>query len=651
MAIDYETLPSIVKYSSGDMTPLYNMKVDNILRRFMNSKDPLPAEKDGTPMTYESLLKDITVYAVLADQANGAIGFRQYLPVELLEKYSVTNALRNSNIVSDPAVMSFLYNGPKAGLQTFLGKQMDKETKVIINSNLIDVEDVRQVVMQANQSIEEATGIQNAFLINSNGDVKYTINEDVNYYSGYARQYIQHNPASVKSQIKPTSNRMKALAEVNGVTLIDRVENESIDKFIALESEEPYLVLLTSKGKSLLFEKRKTEQLEDGSIATYYQRIPTLGNYGFNEYNSVNDVNESMVQDNNPTVEFEDSPMILSISDEIAGNRELEIKTIGQYIEETLNSPDNKYYDMVETFKDFFVNGNDISISFSSEIPGAAQYVPATFDDSGELMEQAYILVNEEYAKNASMSELDDKVMEEIIHHLTVSTINDYVNITAINADGTLVIETKGKPIPASLQTVLNLYQEGLQHYIQKYGSEALFAKMAPYTQDQNAGPNSLTISEEDALVAYRLSDIHEFIAGLFIKDSQFANEMRNTISNVASESILESFAKAFFRFLSKIAPNNIKKYITGETAKSLYDFLAEHHETAGNKLRQVKKVDLGNTDLDAAAEKVLNKNTNFEATEEDVEGDIDPNAPIPETKDISNLFDRLNSPLIKIKC
>ena len=103
--------------------------------------------------------------------------------------------------------------------------------------------------------------------------------------------------------------------------------------------------------------------------------------------------------------------------------------------------------------------------------------------------------------------------------------------------------------------------------------------------------------------------------------------------------------------FLSKIAPNNIKKYITGETAKSLYDFLAEHHETAGNKLRQVKKVDLGNTDLDAAAEKVLNKNTNFEATEEDVEGDIDPNAPIPETKDISNLFDRLNSPLIKIKC
>ena len=174
---------------------------------------------------------------------------------------------------------------------------------------------------------------------------------------------------------------------------------------------------------------------------------------------------------------------------------------------------------------------------------------------------------------------------------------------------------------------------------------------MAPYTQDQNAGPNSLTISEEDALVAYRLSDIHEFIAGLFIKDSQFANEMRNTISNVASESILESFAKAFFRFLSKIAPNNIKKYITGETAKSLYDFLAEHHETAGNKLRQVKKVDLGNTDLDEAAEKVLNKNTNFEATEEDVEGEIDPNAPIPETKDISNLFDRLNSPLIKIKC
>ena len=651
MAIDYETLPSIIKYSSGDMTPLYNMKVDNILRRFMNSKDPLPPKKDGTPMTYESLLKDITIYAVLADQANGAIGFRQYLPVELLEKYSVTNALRNSNIVSDPSVMSFLYNGPKAGLQTFLGKQMDKETKVIINSNLIDVEDVRQVVMQANQSIEEATGIQNAFLINSNGDVMYTINEDVNYYSGYARQYIQHNPASVKSQIKPTSNRMKALADVNGVTLVDRVENESIDKFIELESEEPYLVLLTSKGKPLLFEKRKTEDLEDGSIATHYQRLPTLGNYGFNEYNSVNDVNESMVQDNNPTVEFEDSPMILSISDEIAGNRELEIKTIGQYIEETLNSPDNKYYDMVETFKDFFVNGNDISISFSSEIPGAAQYVPATFDNNGELMEQAYILVNEEYAKNASMSELDDKVMEEIIHHLTVSTINDYVNITAINADGTLVIETKGKPIPASLQTVLNLYQEGLQHYIQKYGSEALFAKMAPYTQDQNAGPNSLTISEEDALVAYRLSDIHEFIAGLFIKDSQFANEMRNTISNVASESILESFAKAFFRFLSKIAPNNIKKYITGETAKSLYDFLAEHHETAGNKLRQVKKVDLGNTDLDAAAKKVLNKNTNFEATEEDVEGDIDPNAPIPETKDISNLFDRLNSPLIKIKC
>ena len=135
-------------------------------------------------MTDESLLKDITVYAILADQANGAIGFRQYLPVELLEKYSVTNALRNSNIVSDPSVMSFLYNGPKAGLQTFLGKQMDKETKVIINSNLIDVEDVRQVVMQANQSIEEATGIQNAFLINSNGDVMYTINEDVNYYSG-----------------------------------------------------------------------------------------------------------------------------------------------------------------------------------------------------------------------------------------------------------------------------------------------------------------------------------------------------------------------------------------------------------------------------------------------------------------------------------
>ena len=81
-------------------------------------------------------------------------------------------------------------------------------------------------------------------------------------------------------------------------------------------------------------------------------------------------------------------------------------------------------------------------------------------------------------------------------------------------------------------------------------------------------------ILNSDEIITYRILDIDEFFAGIFLKDKPFAKKMANIKYKSSTKSILEKYADLITRLVYKILPNKRTNTISSEVTQQLYSLL-----------------------------------------------------------------------------
>ena len=100
--------------------------------------------------------------------------------------------------------------------------------------------------------------------------------------------------------------------------------------------------------------------------------------------------------------------------------------------------------------------------------------------------------------------------------------------------------------------------------------------KIKDYSDTIKKGSSgSLGYNSENELDIYRVTNIHEFIAGIFIKDSNFAKKMGETQYLNSDKSILEKFVELLGRVFDSILPGAKKDSISTQTLLSLLEFIS----------------------------------------------------------------------------
>lgn len=597
--INEKTYPTIIKYNTGDISPINNLKMYNRLLKLVNSNKLLPAKLNGKQMTESELMKELLMYSLLADQGNGAIGFRQLLPMELFEKYNVDSMLRNRNEIDSKEMTNFVYNGPSKSAEAFLNNSIS-ERGVIENVRNIPVEEVRNFAVQLNSFSKVETGEDNVFLVNANGDILNTRYDGVLSQSIFVKQYFQHNPDKIAYPISYSDNessKFQKLLKDNGISTKD-FEDGKMTSFSMSDYDKPFIVVKDKDGSSQLFEKYDNIQVSSATVSevSFYRRIPKLGVFGFNEYQTNRNINVSKIGNNNFNRDW--------INGEINVQRMVEYLNtadLNQIVEDMMNDYNGPYTALLSTLKEFAPDLSNVQVRTVTDLPGRAKYE----NEGGQL----YITLSEKFINNrqTGVKELQDTLVEELLHHITTSTIEDYVTFTGITKNGVEYTTKEGMVVPAPLQTLISVYNSAIKHYSNKYGFDVLRNKMLEHINTIGSGENSSiytnTNLDEDA---YRTFNIHEFIAGIFIKDTNFATEMANTPYLQSGKSILAKFSDALAKFFNRILPGAKKDSITANLASNLLEFLEVHHNTPNNKLVNIEKQILANNSSVVNAQELL---------------------------------------------
>lgn len=627
--VNENTYPTIIKYNTGDISPLNNLKIYNRLERLINSDKALPAKLNGKLMTEAELMKDLLKYSLLADQGNGAIGFRQLLPLSLFEKYNVDSMLRNRNNIDNQEITNFVYNGPNSAAESFLGSSTD-EKGIISNVKGLPVENIRKFVYQLNAYVKSETGENKAFSMNKDGDILFNMYNGNISQSNFVRQYLQHNPDKIAYPFTYSDNpksKFQDILKQNNISL-EAFEQGKMTTFSMADYDKPFIVIKDNTGASQLFERYDSVELDSAKIdsISYYKRIPVLGVFGFNEYQTNKNVGHSKVSKNNFN-EWRNPKINAQKTKDYLNNTNLD--EIVEMFRDDYNSP---YSALINTFKEFIPDLSNVQVRIVADLAGKAVY----HNENG----QTYITINEKFLNRntTTAKDVQDAVVEELLHHITVSTMNDYISFTGVGPNGveySIKKDAQGKDVvvPAPLLTLISVYNSAVKHYAGKHGIENLRNKIQDHVGNIKGNQNSSVITttgvEEDA---YRTMNIHEFIAGIFIKDSDFANEMSQTPYLQSGKSILAKFADTLARFFNRLLPGAKKDSISANVASNLYDFLVEHHSTPNNKLVNIPKPVLPETASLANSVQRLIDDVN-----EEIIDTVTNELPIIDTQDIIN--------------
>ncbi len=569
--INEKSHPSTISFNNSDISSLNSLDIYNSLKRFVGSDREL-APRNGEKYTEGQLMDDLLRYSLLANQEGGAIGFRQHLPIQLFENNGVTENISSSTDANRATRQNIIYNGVYKSLESLLGSSVSENGRVENRTNMRP-ETVKSLVASLNGALKGRGEDPGTLVVTENGDIIITNYTGENFHSVFVKQFIQHNPDRalnigkfiVKNDpqlglVRSADKRLKKILNEN------KVKAKDIKNMTSFYHEGgPSFVQITDPdGNIMLFEN---------TAENYYEKIDTLGTFGFNEYQAGIDSKKSKVKKNNTTpvqvgVQKMFYPTTKDIIDERGTTDEKGKNRIPELLAELLDDPNGPYaalYEMITPFVAF----DRISMKVSNLEEGKARYNPAT-----RVIEISDTFLREEPTKN----ELLAAIAEELIHDVTSSTFSQYIKINGITKDGRLSYDilqnedgTEIK-LPSELLNLISIYNYAFQHIANKQGLEAL---------QERVSRKSAELSEEnfeDNLDAYRVKNIHEFVAGIFLKDESFAQEMAVTPYRQSGKNILEKFADALAALFNRVLPNKRKDTVSYATAHNLYNFLRDHH-------------------------------------------------------------------------
>jgi hypothetical protein len=471
-------------------------------------------------------------YSLIANQENGAIGFRQYIPVEVLDHYGVTAVIKATASVNSYSQHNLLYNSGGKALEELLHAKV--LNGMIENNSGVSEEIVRLYVDKINKN----NGREDFKAVGSKVEV---LNKETEYFvSNFVRQYFQHNPSEcIRVNLKNTTAKDKVVSTIESFAMTKEIDNP-ID----------FVHLVDGEGKVYLFEHK-------GDLK--YVRIGTLGSFGMNEYDGLNGNKVSMLAKNRTNKVFDQSVTPFdfdSVTDE---------GDMSYSLTEALHEIANKDSEYAQ-FASFFMKYHDpdVKVVYTDRINAVGAYVS----------KDKTIYIRQREMEDLNM---DDAVLHEYLHSITQDLINQYVDLS-IDEKGKLIVEYKTDTVPQGLAKLVSVYKFAMEKIMEEKGVDNFMKLYKGFKEDKRNVESNVTYNQED-MDTYFASDINEFIAGIFF-DEHFKNKMSSLEYKSSEKSLLRNFVEALLKMYNTIFTG--ENTVAQHTVDALTDLLETSYENKG---------------------------------------------------------------------
>ena len=574
--------PSIMKYSVNSSSSIDKNAAYSTLQGLVGSQTLVDSSFLGE-YTYNDLVRELTQYALLSDQENGAIGFRNYIPMEAFEEFGVNTTLKRiATSQSEVSYFNYILNGEFRAVLNLTGSKYYDELEGIIEDRRYD-----------KRSVAENTHLQKLVnMVNSTyGDGTMVWNQDTHqifitnlgrdkFDSLFVEQYFQHNPEDAAkinwrdrktlfSSYSNTENPEKA------TTFTLKEKNNTPAYYAIKKPKSSDYVLFKHVGNGI------------------YNRITTLGGLGMNEYSPLQTVEKSLYKSNafdkgtktNTFTIQGDNPIkrTLTATDTTV--------TIVDYL--IANSKNESVKKVLEALKPYIKTKPIKVVAKEGLLKAGNEGVFAVDPDSKDRV----IYIDPSFAQDISTEGFQTVFLEEFVHSLTAIEIHSWVKSSKVKVvNGKLVFDIiiredkKDIPQPYYITKFINLYREGVKALVLDYMNKK------NVTLEQAVEKFNTQKTETD----YRTSSIVEFIAGIFVTPEfrsvldktpykgggtlyeQFKNIVKSIMIKLTkgqvSDSITEHTIDAIFAQLNKIQSVEMKEKLDnaleGEIVKDALELL-----------------------------------------------------------------------------
>lgn len=550
--IGYEGEESIIEYNLSEKSNFNKNEAYKILEELSNDNRPI---EDGKTYTYSDLVKDLTKYSMLSNQENGAIGFRQYIPTSVLEKYGVIDGLRTVTNIGAVESHSKILNGLFLNLKKDLvSLEENKFTLLLSDKSKFD-----NNVAQINSKYGENT-VRVKYTEQSNktitGIIELKDSIDNMNKSVFTKQFIQHNPKYAK-----TINLKEEKKDWN------IKDNTMISK---TGYEKDFIKVRDSESSSwMLF-----EHIGEG----VYNRIETLGTFGVNEYSPFEYNKTSLFEDNkfgnDKKIVSQAIPPAIKSNNNISAKEQIANQSLSKLIE-SISNKDSKFSDIAKLILPF-VEDKKVNIINLSEVKAKGAYIEDVNNTGGQishpklgLLNRGEIYLDESLINSGKSEEIRYALIEETLHSITSEEVSKYIdsNKTAFDINGTLSISWRGNynasNAPLYITRLLSIYQQAGNHIINELKSGVL-------TKGQQVEQLNNSATFENKI--NRILNLKEFIVGV-TTDESFREEMSKVKYN--GKSVLSKFAQVIKDILNKLLRNQgVDNSITESGFNAVMDML-----------------------------------------------------------------------------
>ena len=560
--------PSIIKFNVNSNNSFNKNLPHTELLLMSNSQIKLPSFNGDENYTQEKLVKDLTKYALLTNTENGAIGFRNYIPMEVFKKYNFNdqlNELANLNI-NGGRYFNMLYNSSIKSITEFINNNniITDETGTYVKIPLAYSENfsLRKDLNALISNVNRNFGTRVVQIKNN----KIYINrpfQEVNK-GGFVRQFFQHHPEYAYKLNYKNIKEVKNKNQVNTLTSFNISFGEDIaPKYVSVKG---------INGEPFLFELIST----DINKMSTYRKINKLGGFGVNEYNTKTDVNVSLFDSNNIKVtEPVKKPNYINTKNNVfnlpsSADNGITVSELMERFEKS-NLPDNTETRKLKNLLSEIIKfvSPDTRIYEGTDKEGS----PGSYNIKNNTIR----LDSSQYSPT-TIENYYRTFVEEVFHSITAREVENHVD--AINAsievgldNINLKINYKDINTPAHIVKLVRLYKKASEELIKeevrkvKENTGKDISWSEAYENIQNRYKKDPRQTD-----AYRISNLHEFMAGVFT-DYNFREKMSHIQFDNTGTSILQQFAE-FVRKLVYDISNRVQGNITEETLSTVIDFI-----------------------------------------------------------------------------
>jgi hypothetical protein len=529
--IGYDGEESIIEYNLSEKSNFNKNEAYKILEELSNDNRPI---EDGKPYTYSDLVKDLTKYSMLSNQENGAIGFRQYIPTSILEKYGVIEGLRTVTNIGAVESHSKILNGLFLNLKKDLISLDNNEFVLPLSSKSKFDSNVAQINSKYGDNTVRVKYVQqDEKTISGVLEFKDSI-ENMNK-SVFIKQFVQHNPKYAKT-----------------INLKEDKKNWTIKDNVMISKtgyEKEFIKVRDSESSSWLLFEHKGEGV--------YNRIETLGTFGVNEYSPFDYNKTSLFEDNKfgnskKTVSQSVPPSVKSNTN-LTAKQQIANQPLSKLIE-SISSKDSKFSEIAKLLLPF-VQNKKVNVINLSEVRAKGAYIENINDTTGGqvnhpklgLLNRGEIYLDENLVNTGNSEEIRYALIEETLHSITAEEVSKYIDSskTTFDINGSLQISWRNGfneiNAPIHITKLLSIYQQAGSHIISELKSGIL-------TKGQQVEQLNNSTTFENKI--NRILNLKEFIVGV-TTDEDFRDEMSKVKYN--GKSVLSRFAQVIRDILNKL--------------------------------------------------------------------------------------------------